>query len=81
MLGPEGQPVHASDGLALVRAVVQLGAVEHGSQGGWHAVVVEGGASLAQQGVDCVEGVVGVAEGGDLQQGKGRDGRALAEGG
>ena len=65
VLGLEGQLVHAGDGLALVRAAVQLGAVGHGGQEG-HVVVVERGAPLAQRGVDCVEDVAGVAEGGGL---------------
>jgi len=59
-----------------VRAVVQLGAVGHGGQEEGRAVVVERGAPLAQRGADCVEDVVGVAEGGGLQRG-GR-GRACA---
>lgn len=51
----------------------------HGDQEG-HAVVAERGAPLAWRGVDCVRDVVGVAEGGDLRRGKGRDGRVLAGG-
>jgi hypothetical protein len=67
-------------GLALVRAVVQLGAVGHGGQEEEHAVVVERGAPLARRGVDCVEDMVGVAEGRGLQRGRERGGRVLAEG-
>ena len=42
--------------------------------------MVERGAPLTQRGVDCVEDVIGVAEGGGLQRGRERDGRVLAEG-
>lgn len=63
-----------------MRAVVQLGAVGHGSQEEGHAVMVERGVPLAQRGVDWVEDVVGVAEGGGLQRGRERGGRVLAEG-